>query len=179
MLSELNAMTKSVGVGNLVLDKGITILCDGGCHNNQLPTSERQMYGSFAVWNDGKRITSITHNDETSHDVYSWQCDTELWNSSIHGINPSNNIAELEMFISALRYLSDIAERSNPIKVRTTQVRILTDSEFVRGQMNGDKSKSLNTRQHVELARELLASSPWKPTIVHVDNRWVKQVLGH
>lgn len=167
-------------MNTLVLERGITIVVDGGCLNNQFPTSERHMYGSFAVYVNGKRSETITYQNEKHTSSFKWECDDTFWLESLPDVPPSNNVAEMEMFCGAISYLDELSSRTQPEMVDKTKVRILTDSALVVGYLTDNwKVKSPHLKLHVEQARQGYLKLKWMVDIRHVDNLWVKSILGH
>jgi ribonuclease HI len=162
-----------------VLVNGITIVTDGGCLNNQFPASKRHMYGSMAVFDNGIRLETVPFQGKDHTRSIRWECDDKLWIENMPDVPASNNVAELQMLIKAMVYLQELAGRSTMNTIAMTKVRILMDSQLVIGFIRGNKCKSSHLIEHVHVARKLFSICSWKKEIFHVENAWVKTVLGH
>jgi ribonuclease HI len=153
--------------------EGISVLVDGGCRNNNKPVNERKMYGSFTVFHNGKRMESeyqdiklITHHIEFPHD---------------EGDHASNQLAELYALGEALGYVSALQLRMQKKERKLDIVTVMSDSEFALGLAS--KAMKLNIKSHPDMVdavqgvQDLAAIT--NVIFQHVDNLWVKSVLGH
>jgi ribonuclease HI len=152
---------------------GVCVLVDGGCLNNNKPVSERKMYGSLTVFHNGRQVQStlacggtalvhrfLQHPDRT---------------------NITNNQSELDTLHAGLLYVSALRERTEDSGRHLPAVTVMSDSEFALGMASG--AMKLNAKSHAELhakVAQIRVLAEKLPVIFqHVDNRWVKEVLGH
>lgn len=155
---------------------GICVLVDGGClNNNHKDAAERQMYGSMTVFHNGKQVQS-THWQGGVGVTHSFQ-----FNGQSKSENRSNNQAELETLIEGLLYIDDLRKRVEQQGRKLDTITVLCDSEFAVGLASG--AMKLNKKSHKDLhtAVALIQSAKANVNVIfqHVDNMWVKSVLGH
>jgi ribonuclease HI len=163
---------------------GICVLVDGGCLNNNKPVTERSMYGSMTVFNGGKQV-------ESSVDLYHTEPQDET--KLIHKYDimdmyqhASNNMAEVVMVRTAVEYVYALVKRMAAKGRTLTSVTVMSDSEWalcvatgaykIKPQNEIAFHNDLTTLKHVKgLVEELGCTINFQ----HVNNLWVKTVLGH
>ena len=153
---------------------GIAIVVDGGCTNNNLPENTRALYGSFAVFKDGKRVEKVTHYDQVFEHQYRWEANMPLWHEAFPGIPATNNVAECEMMAQALTYAIRISKQYKNIV-------FLCDSQVVESYTKPD-TKFNKDAKHLKEWHEAIASRFQDNvgfTFKHLDNQIVKGILGH
>lgn len=159
---------------------GIAIVVDGGCTNNQLPANARTMYGSFAVFLNGKRIERVTHYDKVHDHQYRWEADMPMWRETTPDCPPTNNVAECEMMVQALAYAERVT--ANPKNAgKTINIAFLGDSQVVEaytkaGSKVGKDAKHL-TLHHDAINARFQTHSNFSFT--HMNEQTVKGILGH
>ena len=148
------------------LPKGIVVVCDGGCHNNQTP-EKRVAYGSLAVFKDGVRKLMHYAKDGKTVEAFQARCD---WGSV------TNNQAEFKTMLMALYYLREAFARS----AKPFNATICSDSELVVNTAKGI-NKKFKVAALGELAEELMVLLATMPTVKveWIDNIIVKEILGH
>ena len=162
------------------LPEGVCVLSDGGCLNNNKPIAERSMYGSTTVFNNRKQVasvlydgrTAVQHEFEFEHDI-----DAQDW--------ASNQLAELLAALEAINYAGQLAERRTKQGAAPLTITILSDSEYALGHAQTwrpDKKAHHDTitasqalKDSVRYAQNYGATLKFQ----HVDNVWVKSILGH
>lgn len=158
-----------------ILPSGITIVVDGGCLGNNHTQGDRTMYGSFAVFSNGKKADKIAfRSSDHPGGVYRWEADMELWNRTV-SIPVSNNTAECEMMLAAISYLTQLGARTTA----RPQVRVLSDNKMVIGLLHGDKGKLPHIRTYGDVLRNAWIECPFSTEFQHVNGEWVKSILGH
>lgn len=167
-----------------VLD-GICVLVDGGCLNNQKPVSERSMYGSLTVFNGGKQVESTVYTqvDNVQHCDIAYVHKFTIADAYNHA---SNNMAEVVMVRKAIEYVHTLAQRMAAKGQKLDSVTVMSDSEWALGVVTGVyKIKAQNeVAFHNDLAtlkhvKGLLEGLGCTVIFQHVNNLWVKSVLGH
>jgi len=156
---------------------GICVLVDGGCLNNNKPVSERSMYGSLMVYYNGQPV-NFTLYDKEYH--YGDQGGRRCTIPSVDGW-ASNNLAELEMVSEALDYVTGLERRAQAKGSTLPVVTIMSDSEFALGMASGAMKVGKKTDQSIaDIVTEIRVKvSKCSAIFQHVDNVWVKSVLGH
>ena len=157
---------------------GISVLVDGGCLNNNKPMSERSMYGSLTVF-CGERQVKSTYEDKKQL-IHRRSYDT-LHTKQDASANISNNQAELETMLDGLLYVDELQKRMAEQDKEPVTVTVLCDSQFAVGLAS--RAAKLNKKSHRDLhdTLNLIHAELGNVDVVfqHVDNRWVKSVLGH
>lgn len=169
------------------LQKGVCVLVDGGCLNNNKPVDERKMYGSLTVFREGRQVPSryVVDVDDLLKDK-----GTQLvWKFSLAEQQgwASNNLAEVIMIRTALRYLWQRIERAICTeKPHYKEFLVMSDSEWALGVVTGQfKIKAANELVYHNFLADIqhytadLKKHGVTVTYQHVNNQWVKQVLGH
>ena len=166
--------------------EGISVLVDGGCLNNNKPVVERSMYGSLTAFCDGKQVVTTHHVlGPVEQDI---KCVVHKYSIPAVNGHASNNMAEVVMLRRAMEYILSVVHRqiSQPNPKKLDLVTVMSDSEWALGVVTGAyKIKAANevhfhndltSIQHIKSALEKHGV-----TVVfqHVDNLWVKSVLGH
>ena len=160
---------------SMIPDEGITIVVDGGCTNNQLPEKARTMYGSFAVFFNGKRVEKITHYGMTVPHQYKWECDMTEWHKTFPAIPATNNVAECEMLAQALAYAVRIMKAP-----QYHNILFMGDSQVVEAYVNG--SKVGKDAKHLAEYQDVISTTfKDNPNFLfkHIDEKAVKAILGH
>lgn len=155
---------------------GICVLVDGGCHKNNKPVSERSMYGSYTVLHDGKQIksTAVSGVVDVIH--------TQPYETTGHA---SNQLAELLAMRDALAYVIASNLRCATSGKEGCDVTILSDSEYALGHAQtfkpgkGAADETIKLSQDLKLLAGQIKKAGHKVSFQHVDNGWVKTVLGH
>ncbi len=149
------------------LPKGIVVLVDGGCRNNQ-HADQRVAYGSVAVFIDGKR-QAMTYRDQDGSTKKTQQARVD-WGAI------TNNQAEFKTALVGLGYIREFYGRLG----KMTPVTVCSDSELVVNTVLGI-NKKFKVPEIAELARELQTRLEELPmvTFQHIDNGTVKTLLGH
>jgi ribonuclease HI len=148
--------------------KGICVLVDGGCRNNQGPVEDREMYGSMTVFHNNTQVESSVYGKQLIH-KFTFPAQEE-WSS--------NNLAELMMLEQAFQYIVDVRGRSP----RVGNVVILTDSLWAASVADGSYKINKNAAPGLKKAAARVRSlflTIQGVEIKHVDNLWVKSILGH
>ena len=155
-------------------NKGLAIVVDGGCTNNNLPEPARCMYGSFAVFLDGKRVEKVTHNEKVWDNQYRWECDMPEWRST--GIPATNNVAECEMMCQALSYAIRITK--NP---KYSEILLMGDSAVVEAYTKKDSKVGKDAGHLAEYQKMISGRFQSHPyfSFRHLDEKVVKSILGH
>jgi ribonuclease HI len=160
---------------------GVSVLVDGGCRNNNRPVSERNMYGSFTVFNGGTQVASTWEDKQELIHRRTYDCPHTKQDASA---NVSNNQAELEVLLEALEYVDELNGRLKEAGKEPLVVTILSDSEFALGMAS--KAMKLKSTSHqdlrvtIGLIHSMIDNVPnVKVVFQQVDNLWVKSVLGH
>jgi ribonuclease HI len=152
--------------------EGICVLVDGGCLNNNRPMAERKMYGSLTVFHNGKQIES-TIQDRKSLVHHFEEADFGVEDKS-------NNVAEMQMMLIALNYVMALIQRTDKINL-FGKVTVMSDSQIalglVSGEMRPGKKTSDAWKSGAGVAHD--KATVTGVTFQHVDNVWVKSVLGH
>jgi len=156
------------------LPSGVCVLVDGGCLNNNKPVSDRVMYGSMTVFFNGNQVVS-TYGDMPTALVHKFDIDhQEEW--------ASNNLAELLTMEHALSYVDELHNRSRKV----VEVTILCDSNLALGYASGTMKVGKKVDQSIRQSRMALDGMNIelerlgvKVNYQHVDEGWVKSVLGH
>lgn len=164
--------------------KTLSIVHDGGCRNNQGINEQRQMYGSMKVQIDSI-TTPFTFQSEAPRPVFA-RHEIESWEGDM-GIR-SNNVAEMEMALTALRYVEELCERSLDQGKNVADkfnVELHTDSQLVIGYMTG-RSKVGKKAQHLAPLRQLGLERIEAIRALGLDISYVKRtdtdikaILGH
>ncbi len=149
------------------LPKGIVVLVDGGCLNNQA-VDKRHAYGSVSVFMDGKR-QKMTYRDEKGIEHKTQQARVE-WGSI------TNNQAEFKTAIVGISWIREFYGRLG----KMMPVTVCSDSELVVNTVKGI-NKKFKVPEIAALAGELRERLEELPmvTFEYVDNLTVKSLLGH
>ena len=158
--------------------EGICVLVDGGCHNNNRPVNERSMYGSMTVLNRGKQVVSRWGNaPELTGTVHTFHYELEDGHAS-------KNLAELLTLECGLTYILNLKRR--PCKTPITAVTILCDSQLALGYADGSFKVGKTVHPTMKAHYNAIAAKVREVQkagvelkFKHVDNQWVKSVLGH
>lgn len=159
------------------LPEGICVLVDGGCLNNNLPVMERSMYGSMTVFSNRKQVTS-TASMGVRVVKHTW-----TFERAEEG-HASNQLAELMILANGLEYVASLQKRVDD--GRKLAVTILSDSEYALGMaqkvMKPGKRAEADTLTAIQAifgAIDAVQDAGVELKFQHVDNVWVKSVLGH
>lgn len=170
------------------LEKGICVLVDGGCLNNNKPVSERSMYGSMTVFYNGKQVASRYFvNIEHIEEMFGEGDPKLIHTFDITGDNASNNYAEVAMLRTALRYAWQLVARMGfDEKEIPGDITVMSDSEWALSIITGAyKLKAQNQAAYNNLLADVnhynhaLVQHGCDVIFQHVNNLWVKSVLGH
>jgi hypothetical protein len=170
------------------IQKGISVLVDGGCKNHNRPASERKTYGSMTVFWDGKQVASryaIKPENTLSGDgepkvVHRFDVNLPEDYRTI-------NIVEMAMLRTALRYAVQYVERRKHNKRSLPDhITVLSDSEWALNVLTGvyqmkpeTELRFNNFLQDIKLYKRLLKKEGCQVLFQHVNRNWVEQVLGH
>jgi ribonuclease HI len=165
---------------------GICVLVDGGCLNNNKPVSERSMYGSMTVFSGGKQVESNISVGNTHSAVASVGI-MHRWEFDLHQQKASNNIAEVLMVHIAVQYLCTLIHRmTDKGQAMPTTLTVLSDSEWALGVATHQYKAKPDTLSvlgdelgKIDAAVEWLKTKGVTLNFTHVNNLWVKSVLGH
>ncbi len=149
------------------LPKGIVVLVDGGCLNNQT-AEKRHAYGSIAVFHNGQK-QRFRFTDEHGKEQKARQVKFE-WGGA------TNNQAELKTAIAGLGWILEFYRRLG----KMMPVTLCSDSEMVVNTAKGI-NKKFRVPEIAALAGELKAKLDELPlvSVEYVDNGTVKSLLGH
>ena len=168
------------------IQEGICVLVDGGCLNNNKPVSERKMYGSMTVFYNGKQVESTI--EFFAEPYYRETKCIHKYNLMDRGEHASNNMAEVVMIRTALEYVLNLIlrqeQQQNPRKLDA--ITVMSDSEWALNVVTGAyKIKAQNEIAYdnelttINYIKAMLEKRNITLIFQHVDNVWVKSVLGH
>ena len=159
---------------------GICVLVDGGCLNNNKPVSERSMYGSMRLFKDGIHVQATCPVDNASKRIH------HRYNIPAICDHASNNLAEVVMLRIGMEYVHKLVNRMREQGQKLDSITVMSDSEWALSVVTGAyKIKACNEipfnndLQSIKHLKGIVEQEGCSIIFQHVDNLWVKSVLGH